>query len=304
MLLAGALPASAQSFSTSAHLFGSGTTFSFPDVSNSSSVRPVSATVNHSGTFNLSSDPANASSASIQGDATAGFGDLHLFLTATAVGNFASGGSGASASSKGGVTFTDRVRFDNTGLPVGSDISVRLELNVSASVHLSAGAPEPFGGGYAGISATLSLQDSNGEVGSVSFSESNLQSASYQSKVAPATFADNRFVTLTLKTGVNYLLSGIMDGEASASSFVSEASPSTVVSAATVDAGHTALFAILPQTPGTTFAASSGGNYQAVPEPQEWGMLVGGVLMGGAGVRRWRKAGRGGARLKGEKLKR
>ncbi len=290
MLIAGALPAAAQTFSTSAHLFGSGTTFSFPDVSNSSSVRAVSATVNHSGTFNLSSDPANASSASIQGDAAAGFGDLHLFLTATTVGNFASGGSGASASSKGGVTFSDRVRFDNTGLPLGSDISVRLELNVFDSVHLSAGAPDPFGGGYAGISATLSLQDSNGEVGSVSFLETNLQSATYQSKVAPATFVDNRFVTLTLKTGVNYTLSGVMDGEASVSSFVSEASPATVVSAATVDAGHTALFAILPQTPGTSFAASSGGTYQAVPEPQEWTLMAGVALIGWAGVRRWRKS--------------
>ena len=285
---AGVVRAHAQAFQASAHLYGSGSFFSFPDVSNSSSVRTVSATATHSGSFDNSGNPSNLETASVDGSATAGFGDLHLFLTASTKGVFASGGSGANASSQGEVTFTDRIRFDNTSLPLGSDIQVRLELNVFASTTLVTD-DQNFGSGSSHVDVSLDLSDVSGLLGSVSFSQTELQSGVYQYHVAPSVYDFGKGVVLNLKTGVNYTLSGDMIGSASAGTVVSAASPAVVNAAATMDAGHTALFAIQPQTSGTTFTASSGGSYQAVPEPGEWTLMAGGALLGFAAWRRCRR---------------
>lgn len=99
---AGALQASGQAFHASSHLSGSGSFFSFPDVSDFSSVRGVYSSVAHSGTFDTSGNSSNLEVAAVQGAATANFGDLHLFLSSPTKGGFASGGSGANAGKKRG----------------------------------------------------------------------------------------------------------------------------------------------------------------------------------------------------------
>jgi hypothetical protein len=224
----------------------------------------------------------------VQGSATANFGDLHLFLSSTTKGVFASGGSGANAGINGEVTFSDRIRFDNSSLPLGSDIQVRLELNVFASTTVVTDDAN-FGSGSSRVDVTLALGGASGQIGRVDFFQSDLQSGTYQTLITGGGSSFEKFLLLTLKTGVNYTLSGDMIGSTGAGSMVSAASPGVVNATATMDAGHTALFAIQPQTAGTSFTASSGGSYQAVPEPGEWTMLSGLALAGFAGWRRCRR---------------